>query len=94
MFDNHLENYLAWKSSFRNAIDELRLKPSENLDLLTKWLDGEALQHARRIRAANVLNPTTGLISIWQRLDKKYGSSEAIESSLFSRLDNFQKNTQ
>ena len=27
----------------------------------------------------------------WQRLNKKYGSPEAIEASLFSRLENFPK---
>ncbi|KAK0144244.1 hypothetical protein N1851_017386 [Merluccius polli] len=74
---------------FCNGIEGLNLKASEELHLLTKWLDGESLQHALRIRAVHVNNPETGLRRLWQRLDKSYGSSEAIEASLFKRLESF-----
>ncbi|KAJ8375796.1 hypothetical protein SKAU_G00063760 [Synaphobranchus kaupii] len=89
-FDNRPENYLSWKAGFHNAIEGLNLKPSEQLELLIKWLGGESLQHAKRIRAVQVNYPTTGLNMVWQRLDRSYGSPEAIEASLFARLDNFQ----
>lgn len=36
MFDNRPENYLSWKASLCDAIEGLNLKPSEELDLLTK----------------------------------------------------------
>lgn len=40
VFDNQPASYLSWKSSFINAVEGLNLKPSEELDLLIKWLGG------------------------------------------------------
>ncbi|XP_026036546.1 uncharacterized protein LOC113029762 [Astatotilapia calliptera] len=93
VFDNKPETYLAWRSTFHNATEDLNLKCSEELDLLTKWLSGESLQHALRIRAVHVNNPETGLQRLWQRLDRIYGSSEVIEASLFKRLESFPRVT-
>lgn len=45
-FDDKPENYWAWKSTFSNAIEDLDLKPFEELDLLTKWLVPESAEHA------------------------------------------------
>lgn len=89
VFDNRPETYTAWKSMFHNATGDLNLKYSEELDLLTKWLSGESLQHALRIRAVHVNNPAAGLHRLWQRLDRNYGSPEVIEASLFKRLEGF-----
>ena len=89
VFDNRPETYIAWKSMFRSATEDLTLKCSEELDLLTKWLSGESLQHALRIRAVHINNPEGGLYRLWQRLDRVYGSSEVIEASLFKRLECF-----
>lgn len=91
VFDNQPASYLSWKSSFVNAVEGLSLKPSEELDLLIKWLGGESLHHAKRIRAVYVNNPFMGLNMLWRRLDKCYGSPEAIEASLFDRLNHFPK---
>lgn len=91
VFDNKPENYIPWKTAFMNAIDGLNLKGNEELDLLIKWLEGESLRHALRIRAAHAHDPEAGLRHLWQRLDKKYGSPEVIEASLFQRLENFAK---
>lgn len=89
VFDNRPETYLAWKSMFRNAIEDLNLKCSEELDLIIKWLSGESLQHALRIRAVHVNNSEAGLQRLWLRLDRNYGSSEVIEASLFRHLEGF-----
>ncbi|XP_028328030.1 uncharacterized protein LOC114478897 isoform X1 [Gouania willdenowi] len=91
VFDSRPESYLSWKSMFHNATQGLNFKASEELDLLTKWLGGESLQHALRIRAVHVNNPEAGLQRLWQRLDKSYGSPEVIETSLFQRLEFFPK---
>lgn len=91
MFDNRPETYIAWRSMFRNATGDLNLKCCEELDLLTKWLSGESLQHALRIRAVRVSNPEAGLQRLWQRLNRNDGSPEAIEASLFNRLESFPK---
>jgi len=42
-FDDRPENYLAWKSSFLNAIKDLDLTAGEEFDLLIRWL-GEIQQ--------------------------------------------------
>ena len=89
VFDNRPETYLSWKASFHNAKQGLSLRPGEELDLLTRWLEGESLQHVQRIRAVNIRDPAAGLIQVWQRLDRKYGSPEAIEAALFTRLEDF-----
>ncbi|XP_048035615.1 uncharacterized protein LOC125261089 [Megalobrama amblycephala] len=81
-FDDKPENYLAWKSTFSNAIEDLDLKPCEELDLLTKWLVPESVEHARRIRSVHINYPAVGLSRIWERLEECYGSAEAIESAL------------
>ncbi|XP_077379067.1 uncharacterized protein LOC144019709 [Festucalex cinctus] len=46
VFDNRPESYLSWKSMFHNAMAGLDLKASEELDLLTKWLDGPDLNNS------------------------------------------------
>lgn len=76
---------------FHNATGDLNLKCCEELDLLTKWLSGESLQHALRIRAVHVSNPEADLERLWQRLDRNFGSPEAVEASLFGRLESFPK---
>jgi len=87
VFDNKPENYIPWKTAFLNALNGLNLKGNEEIDLLTKWLEGESLRHALRIRAAHAHDPEAGLRHLWQRLDRKYGSPEVIETSLFKRLE-------
>ncbi len=42
-FDDRPENYWAWKSSFINAIQELHLSATEQLDLLSKWLGEQSM---------------------------------------------------
>lgn len=90
-FDDKPENYLSWKSSFINAIDTLELRASEQIDLLVKSLGAESTKHAHRIKAVNITNPAVALELIWERLEEIYGSPEAIESALFTKLDQFPK---
>ncbi len=88
-FDDRPESFRAWRASFLNAIRGLDLSPSEEMDLLVKWLGNESAGHARRIRAVNVNQPERGLRMVWERLEHCYSSPEAIESALFKRLDTF-----
>ena len=59
------------------------------MDLLIRWLGAESAEHARRIKSVNVRNPSAGLYLIWERLDEMYGSPEAIEGALFTKLEKF-----
>lgn len=90
-FDDRPESYRACRSSFLNAIRGLDLSPSEEMDLLAKWLGSESSDHVKRIRAVNVNQPERGLRMVWNRLEECYGSPEVIESALFKRLDVFPK---
>ena len=90
-FDDKPENYWAWKSSFQSAIVGLDLSPREELDVLIKWLGKQSSEHARRIKAVNMRDPSRGLMMIWERLEETYGSPEAIKHTLFSKLENFPK---
>ncbi|XP_013856011.1 uncharacterized protein LOC106511825, partial [Austrofundulus limnaeus] len=63
------------------------------MDLLLKWLGRESAQHVEQIRAIHINQPQAGLNMIWNRLDEKYGSAEAIEDALFKRIEDFQKIT-
>ncbi|XP_026003932.1 uncharacterized protein LOC113009687 [Astatotilapia calliptera] len=88
-FTDRAEDYWAWRASFCNAIEGLSLKPSEQLDLLTRWLGEESSKHAKRIRSVHLNNPAEGLRRVWTRLQECYGTPEAIEKSLLDRLERF-----
>lgn len=90
-FDDRPENYLAWKSSFLSAIKNLDLTAGEEFDLLIRWLGRESAEHARRIKSVNVRNLLAGLELIWERLDMTYGSPEATEKALFTKIETFPK---
>lgn len=90
-FDDKPENYMAWKSSFINTIEHLDLRAGEELDLLIRWLGPESAAHARRIKSVNVRDQAAGLRLVWERLEEMYGSPEAIEEALFSKLEQFPK---
>lgn len=81
---------ITWHgNAISNAIEDLDLKPCEELDLLTKWLGPESAEHAQRIRSAHINHPAIGLSRIWERLEQCYGSAEAIESALLNKTDCF-----
>lgn len=82
-FDEKPENYWAWTSSFQSAIAGLDLSPGEELD------DKQSSEHACRKKAVNMRDPLRGLMMIWERLEVT--SPEAIEQSLFTKLENVPK---
>ncbi|CAE1175976.1 unnamed protein product [Acanthosepion pharaonis] len=93
-FSDRPKDYRAWRRSFRNSIVDLHLTPSEEMDLLVKWLGPASTEHANRLRTAYLNHPEKGLQEIWKRLEKCYGSPEAIEDSLFERIHWFPKGNQ
>lgn len=78
-------------ASFIHQSHPLGLSPSEEIDLMVKWLGKESSEHAVKIRAVNANQPTLGLKAIWSKLDKMYAYPEAIENALFSRVEAFLK---
>ncbi|XP_034768789.1 uncharacterized protein LOC117966565 isoform X2 [Acipenser ruthenus] len=89
-FNDKPENYWAWKSTFSNAVEGLDLKPTEELDLLIKWLGPESAEHVRRMRSVHVNHPAAALSVVWQWLEECYGSAEAMETA-FNKPECFPK---
>lgn len=48
-FDDKPENFRAWQSSFTNAVAEVQLTATQELDLMTKWLGKESGEQVRHI---------------------------------------------
>lgn len=90
-FDDRPESFRAWRASFLNAFKGLDISTGEETDLFVKWLGNESAGHVRRIWAVIVNQPERGQTMVWERLEHCYVSPEAIESSLFKRLDWFPK---
>lgn len=91
MFDELPEHFHAWKSTDLNAINGLELTASEGMDLLIKWLRKGTNEHTLRIKSVNIRNPTLGITMFWERLEKTYGSTEAIERALLLKVEHFSK---
>ncbi|CAJ0950102.1 unnamed protein product [Ranitomeya imitator] len=87
-FDDHAENYRAWKATFKASIADLNLTAEQELDLMVKWLGPESTNRIKSLRTVYVGQAEAGLAVAWQRLERTYGSAEAIEKSLFKRLQN------
>ncbi|VDH90793.1 Hypothetical predicted protein [Mytilus galloprovincialis] len=85
--------FLSWKETFKDVMKELSVTPSEELDLLIKWLGPDSARQAESIKAASASDHVGGLHKIWDRLDVRYGSPELIEQCLKTKLANFPKLT-
>lgn len=60
-FNNRPESFRAWQSLFLNTTKYLDISPSEELDLLTKWLGKESGHYVNRICLMHVNNPQIAL---------------------------------
>ena len=89
-FNDKAEAYHVWKATFLRTMSEMNVNAADHVDLLTKWLGKISKETARRIRQANPNNPGRAMVLIWERLDECYGAPELIESSIKSRIDDFQ----
>lgn len=92
-YDDKPENFRAWLSSFTGATADVHLTPTQELDLMTKWLGKESSSQIKRIRSVYVNNPAVALQKAWDRLHECYAAPEIIEKSLFQRLESFPKMT-
>lgn len=70
-FIDRADNYLAWKSSFKNVSQELEVNSVEEMDLLVKYLGTESQKFALSLRMAYLSDPGKGLVQLWSRLDEK-----------------------
>lgn len=89
-FDDHPENYWAWKSYFQDVTKDIGLTDREELDLLTKWLGPESSMQAKRIRSVHAHYTIAGVRMLWQRLEECYGSPEVIENEIVENWRSFQ----
>ena len=90
-FNDKAEFYAVWKASFDNIMSELNVSPTEEMDLLIKWLGPESSKKAVSLRSANASNPQRGLERIWERLEDRYSSPEMVQALLHRKLASFPK---
>ncbi|KAM4041676.1 uncharacterized protein ACNLHF_012665 [Anomaloglossus baeobatrachus] len=90
-FDDRAESYRAWKATFKAAIANLNLTAEQELDLLIKWLGPGSTNRIKSLRTVYVGQAEAGLAAAWQRLERTFGSAEAIEKALFKRLQDIPK---
>lgn len=81
-FDEKPEHYLSWKVNFKGMIFELNVTPSEEIDLLIRWLGPDSGRHAKTIRSSLSSDPTWGVAKIWERLDERFGAPEMVEAAI------------
>ncbi|KAM4034482.1 uncharacterized protein ACNLHF_021117 [Anomaloglossus baeobatrachus] len=90
-FDDRAESYRAWKATFKAAIANLNLTAEQELDLMIKWLGPGSTNRIKSLRTVYVGQAEAGLAAAWQRLERTFGSAEAIEKALFKRLQDIPK---
>ena len=90
-FDDNPDTYSVWKAGFCDVTRKLAVSPTEEMDLLIKYLGPESKRQALSIRASNASNPPRGLSLIWERLEYQFASPEIIEASLKKKLRDFPK---
>ncbi|KAM9319573.1 LOW QUALITY PROTEIN: uncharacterized protein PAF06_003956 [Gastrophryne carolinensis] len=90
-FDDCTESYSAWKATFKAAIANLNLTAEQELDLMIKWLGPGSTNRIKSLRTVYLGQAEAGLTAAWQRPERTFGSTEAIEKALFKRLRNIQK---
>jgi hypothetical protein len=81
-FDEKPEHYLSWKVNFKGMLSELNVTPSEEIDLLIRWLGPDSGRHAKTIRSSLSSDPTWGVAKIWERLDERFGAPEMVEAAI------------
>ena len=90
-FDDCPENFRAWRLSFKNATKNVRLTPSEEMDLLVKWTGPTSRDTAKKIRSVHINDPASGLRQVWERLEETFGRPEVITNALLKNLKDFPK---
>ncbi|XP_048747853.2 uncharacterized protein LOC125660050 [Ostrea edulis] len=90
-FSEQPEAYLAWKRTFKQVMDELNIGPSEELELLIKWLGPVSSKYAQSLKISNVNRPILGVARLWDRLDHRYGCPEMVEAALKKKIEQFPK---
>lgn len=90
-FNDKAECFRSWKASFRSVMSELEVSPSEELDLLVKFLGPESSCYAYSIRSTNTHDPAKGLSRLWERLFERFGCLEMIDAALRQKIENFPK---
>ncbi|KAM4012761.1 uncharacterized protein ACNLHF_004514 isoform 1-T3 [Anomaloglossus baeobatrachus] len=90
-FDDRAESYRAWKATFKAAIANLNFTAEQELNLLIKWLGPGSTNRIKSLRTVFVGQAEAGLAAAWQRLERTFGSADAIEKALFKRLQDIPK---
>ncbi|XP_071492621.1 uncharacterized protein [Diadema antillarum] len=92
-FNDRAFSYRSWKATLGRVITELQLTQSQEMGLIMKWLGKESSQLVSAIHDIHVDRPNVGVSRMWELLDRKYGSPEAVEHDLQQRIEDFPRLT-
>lgn len=87
-FTDNPTYYYSWKSSFKLVTSEINVNPTEEIDLLIKYLGTESKKQALNLKSV-YKDPTECVVKIWERLDERFGSPEIVNKLLQKRIDQF-----
>ncbi|XP_038065714.1 uncharacterized protein LOC119735847 [Patiria miniata] len=90
-FNDSTPMYRTWKASIVSSVKELNIPPSQELNLVMKWLGNDSRKLVEPLYSVYIDQPAEALKQIWSLLDDTYGSPEAIESNVMTRLQEFPK---
>jgi len=90
-FNDQPENYNSWRQTFKAVMSEISASPSEEIDMLIKWLGPTSKRQALSLKSAYITDPVEGLNKVWTRLDERFGSPESVYHATMKRLSAFPK---
>ncbi|XP_006812352.1 uncharacterized protein LOC102804307 [Saccoglossus kowalevskii] len=92
-FNDSATSYRAWKALMMSTISELNVPPSQQVNLIMRWLGNSSRELVTPLQSVYVDKPIEALKHIWNLLDQTYGAVEVIEQDLMNRLQEFPRFT-
>jgi len=88
VFEDKPEKFRTWRAAFQNMIRGGPLASAEQLNLMVQHMaDGSEsktlIEHLDRVYISNA---DVGLKQVWNRLQERFGSVEAVTQSLLNKL--------
>ena len=63
-------------------MSELAVTPTEELDLIVKYLEPNSSVEAKNIKACHTGDSVTGRFNVWRRLEERYDAPSLVEASI------------
>ena len=89
MFDDKPEKFRSWCAAFQNMIRGVPLASNEQVNFILQYVaDGsESKALTEHLSQVDISNADLGLKQVWNRLQERFGSNEAVTQSLLNKLE-------